>query len=67
MFGIMMLHQAIKDRLPADQFAINGPVKLRPAKWENGWLGALDPVWDSWREIAPVNEFKGNKKRAVAL
>ena len=38
----MMIHQAIKDRLPADQFATKGPVKLRPVTYENGWIGAFD-------------------------
>ena len=42
-------------------------MKLRPANWKDGWLGAFDPVWDSWREIAPVAKFTGNKKRATWL
>ena len=67
LLGTMMIHQAIKERLPVDQFATKGPVKLRDAKWENGWLGAFDPIWDSWREIAPVAEFKGDKKRSTWL
>lgn len=63
MFGMMLVHQAIRERLPVDQDARKGPVRLKPMPYEKGYFGALDPVWEGWRQIHPVKGFKGDLDR----
>ena len=57
--------QVIRYRLPKDQTALKGPVKLRDYREEDGWLGDIS-TWDS--TFATVNSYKyykGDRNKAA--
>jgi hypothetical protein len=64
---IPFLDSMFRARVPADADAAAGPVKLKPLRLEDGWLGDRT-TWDSqFATIAPWAEYKGDKAAAVWL
>jgi hypothetical protein len=57
--------QVISYRLPKDQTALNGPVKLRDYREEDGWLGDIS-TWDStFATISSYKDYKGDRSKAA--
>lgn len=57
--------QVIQYRLPRDESALNGPVKLRDYREEDGWLGDIS-TWDSsFATIRAYKDYKGDKTQAA--
>jgi hypothetical protein len=57
--------QVIRYRLPKDQTALSGPVKLRDYREEDGWLGDIS-TWDSsFATINSYKDYKGNRTKAA--
>nr|NIP23214.1 hypothetical protein [Phycisphaerae bacterium]NIP52819.1 hypothetical protein [Phycisphaerae bacterium]NIS51844.1 hypothetical protein [Phycisphaerae bacterium]NIX27029.1 hypothetical protein [Phycisphaerae bacterium] len=57
--------QVIRYRLQKDQTALNGPVKLRDYREEDGWLGDIS-TWDSsFATIKSYKDYKGDKTKAA--
>ncbi len=57
--------QVIRYRLPKDQTALNGPVKLRDYREEDGWLGDIS-TWDSsFATIRSYKDYRGDKTKAA--
>ncbi len=75
--GIVFVDQVIQRRIPENWNPKKGPVKLRPVKFEEGWLGSHEgwrvPVEEIFKTdnenqpIAPYKKFKGDKARASWL
>lgn len=57
--------QVIRYRLPKDQMALNGPVKLLDYREEDGWLGDIS-TWDSsFATINSYKDYKGDRTKAA--
>ncbi len=59
------LNNVIAARLPADASALDAAVNLRDLRLEDGWLGDLRTISNTWAAIAPWAEFAGDRSKAA--
>ncbi len=75
--GIVFIDQVIRARISANWDPRTGPCKLKPVRFEAGWLGShagwrvpVEKVLGTFNEsahIAPAAEFEGDRERASWL
>jgi hypothetical protein len=61
------LDAMFRARVPADATAAGAPVKLKPVRQEDGWLGDRSTLDGHFPTVAPWGEYKGDKAAAVWL
>jgi hypothetical protein len=66
-FFVPWIKTIAEARVPQDWDPLKGPAVLKEIKLEDGWLGDCATWETTWAAIAPYNEFKGDKSKAVWL